>query len=1347
MNLRQLLLATGTLALLPSLHAAPPDKLELKKGDHISILGNALADRMQHTGWLETLIEKRFAQDEIAVRNLSVAADEVATWHRSQEFGSRNEWLTWTQTDVIFAFYGFNESFKGAAGLDRFKGDLDKFLKEMAKQNFDGKGVPRVVLFSPIANEKHRDPNFPDPAANNANLQLYTAAMAEVARANDVQFIDIFTPSQDVFKEAAAKGQSLTINGLHLAEAGEKALAPLVFRSLFGESAPSGDLEKLRAAVLDKNWQWHQRYRTIDGYNVFGGRSREKYAPKDKDGKTSEPIFNNTVMQREMQMRDVMTANRDKRVWAVANGGDIAVKDDNLPLPVPVGTNKPGDKEDLSWTYPSGEEAIKKIKFNARWHEETKKFEENPNPVCSVNLFADEKQFPELANPVQMAWDTKGRLWVAAWRNYPEREPTSKDGDKLLIFEDTNGDGKADKCTTFMDDLNAPTGFSFYKDGVLVMQAPDLWFVPIGKDGKAGVKERVLMGMDSADSHHTTNAINPDPAGAIYPSDGVFHRTQVETANGPVRHQDAIAWRFEPRTMKMEKYAPYGLVNPHGKVWDAWGNDILTNATSNGNYFGPAISVHLDNGDHPGIKDFWNRPSRPCPGTWMISSRHFPDDWQGNFLNANVISDQCIYRVKVSQDGSGLKGETIEKLVYADPADLPTFRPICMDIGPDGALYFCDWSQTIIGHLQHHLRDPNRDHQHGRIYRLTYNGRPLLTPPKIDGQPIAALLDLLKLPENDTRTLAKIELGKHDSAEVVGAAKAWAASLDKADKNYEHNRLEALWVYQWHNVVDLDLLKQVLASPEPQARAAAVKVLTYQRDRVPDALTLLKKAAVDEDPRVRLYAVRAASFFSGSDVPAAFDVAYAALKRDSDYYLDYVYKEAMRQLQTLTSETVLPSDPEVLSKMIEKMSDGDLAKAPATEPVLFARLERKGTDLVARDQIANSLAKLHKADRVTELVNGLQRLDAKGAETAADDLGKLLGMTPAADLTKSRAVLGALAENAKQAGVRRAAWAALIIADANPQTTWNETKTDGARENLVDAISFLPDPALRAKFQPLLNTALGDTKTSGGTRAAALRALPLMGAENAKTNFVSLAAHIERGLDRTTAARAIVQLPRDSWVAAVAAPAAESVLAWAKTVPAGDRTRQEFIETTQAGMELAGLLPSADAVRVRKELRGLGVSVFVIKTVREQMRYDTTRLVVEAGKPFEVIVENTDAMPHNLVFVLPGARQEVAEAAQNMKPDQLDKQGRAFVPKDHKKIILATKLVEPGQKETLKVTAPGEEGEYEYVCTFPGHWMLMWGKLFVTKDVDAYLQAHPVADAVPSGPVDHAAHQHAALAR
>jgi len=358
-----------------------------------------------------------------------------------------------------------------------------------------------------------------------------------------------------------------------------------------------------------------------------------------------------------------------------------------------------------------------------------------------------------------MAFDTKGRLWVAAWPSYPERTPTSTTGDSLLVFEDTNGDGKADKVTHFLDDLNCPTGFQFYKDGVLVMQAPDLWFVrDTDGDGKADWKERVLMGMDSADSHHTANSMVLDPGGATYLSDGVFHRTQVETPDGPVRNIDACIYRFEPRTYKFERYVPYGFANAHGRVFDYWGNDIITDATGNNSYFGPAFSGHLDYpAKHPKLNEFWQRPSRPCPGTGLISSRHFPDDFQGNFLNCNVIGFQGIFRVRVSEEGSGLKGETLEDLVKSDD---PNFRPVAVDVAPDGSIYFLDWSNQLIGHMQHHIRDPHRDHTHGRIYRITYEGRPLLKPPGIDGQSVENLLDRLREPENNTRTRAKTELGR-----------------------------------------------------------------------------------------------------------------------------------------------------------------------------------------------------------------------------------------------------------------------------------------------------------------------------------------------------------------------------------------------------------------------------------------------------------------------------------------------------------------------------------------------------------------------------------------------------------
>ena len=115
---------------------------------------------------------------------------------------------------------------------------------------------------------------------------------------------------------------------------------------------------------------------------------------------------------------------------------------------------------------------------------------------------------------------------------------------------------------------------------------------------------------------------------------------------GPVRNNDAAIFRFEPRTGKFQTYIPYGFANPHGRVFDYWGNDIVTDATGNANYFGPAFSGYLDYpAKHPGMREFWARPSRPCPATGILTSRHFPEEFQGNFLNINVISFQGIYRV------------------------------------------------------------------------------------------------------------------------------------------------------------------------------------------------------------------------------------------------------------------------------------------------------------------------------------------------------------------------------------------------------------------------------------------------------------------------------------------------------------------------------------------------------------------------------------------------------------------------------------------------------------------------------------------------------------------------------
>ena len=232
---------------------------------------------------------------------------------------------------------------------------------------------------------------------------------------------------------------------------------------------------------------------------------------------------------------------------------------------------------------------------------------------------------------------------------------------------------------------------------------------------------------------------------------------------------------------------------------------------------------------------------------------------------------------KIDDKGASLNGTELEPILSSSD---PNFRPSDVKVGPDGAIWFIDWQNPIIGHLQHALRDPSRDRTHGRIYRITYKNRPLAKPAKITGEPIDKLLELLKSPEDRVRYRARIELGSRDSNKVITALKKWIAGLDKTRPDYEHHMLEALWMHQYQNVVNVELLKRMLGSKEFRARAAATRVLCYWRDRVPEALELAQELAADPQPRVRLEAIRAASFFT---VPEAVEVrAGAADQRPSE---------------------------------------------------------------------------------------------------------------------------------------------------------------------------------------------------------------------------------------------------------------------------------------------------------------------------------------------------------------------------------------------------------------------------------------------------------------------------------
>ncbi|MFN5530545.1 MAG: SGNH/GDSL hydrolase family protein, partial [Planctomycetaceae bacterium] len=205
--------------------------LTLQPGDRVAILGNTLADRMQHSGWLETYTHALHPRHELVFRNLGYSGDELKVRQREENFGSPDEWLTKVQASVVWSFFGYNEALRGPAGLPQFRADLAEVIDGMRKQKYDGKANPRLVFFSPIAHENLKSPHLPDGSENNEKLAAYTAAMREVCAEKQVAFVDLFTPTRELYGRAKSPW---TMNGIHLLDDGERQVAGVIVDRLFG---------------------------------------------------------------------------------------------------------------------------------------------------------------------------------------------------------------------------------------------------------------------------------------------------------------------------------------------------------------------------------------------------------------------------------------------------------------------------------------------------------------------------------------------------------------------------------------------------------------------------------------------------------------------------------------------------------------------------------------------------------------------------------------------------------------------------------------------------------------------------------------------------------------------------------------------------------------------------------------------------------------------------------------------------------------------------------------------------------------------------------------------------------
>jgi len=678
-----------------------------------------------------------------------------------------------------------------------------------------------------------------------------------------------------------------------------------------------------------------------------------------------------------------------------------------------------------------------------------------------VTLFAAE---PLVAKPIQMNWDADGRLWIVSSTAYPHLKTGEEANDKIFVLEDTDGDGKADKSTIFAEGLLTPTGILPGDGGVYVANSTEiLHFMDTDGDGKADKKRRVLNGFGTADTHHLIHTFRWGPEGLLYFNQSIYIYSHVETPSGIKRLEGGGVWQLNPKKLELDIYAK-GLVNPWGLQFDRWGQSFLTDGAGGEgiNYAFPGATFVTAPGAARILRGL--NPGQPKhSGLDVISGRHMPDSWQGSVVTNDFRANR-INRFKLEEQGSGYASKQVEDLLWTDNV---AFRPVDISVGPDGAIYVADWYNPIIQHGEVDFHDPRRDQEHGRIWRIVAKNRPLVPKPNLTKASVSDLLDALKLPEDWTRSQAKQVLKAHGAKEVIPALQKWVQNLDKKNPDYEHQLLEALWMYQTLEVVNEPLLVSLLNAESHKARAAALRALELWHTKLTNVPALLTKAVADNHPQVRLEAVIALRTVKTAE---AARTALSVLDNPMDEFLDYALWQTVREMEPLWSARL------------------------KTEPGFFGNAAKTVFALksVSSPEAVSQLAQLYKKDQVPdEYQKDVLGSFAKFGRTA--ELTTLLNKAIQDNSGKQKQVAAQL--NTLEEAARRGA---KPDGNLNRITGFIESPDESISASAIRLIGLW---RLEDQTGTLVGLAQKEDKT---TRKAALGALALMKTAQAQQSLLSL---------------------------------------------------------------------------------------------------------------------------------------------------------------------------------------------------------------------------------------------------
>jgi uncharacterized protein len=937
----------------------------------------------------------------------------------------------------------------------------------------------------------------------------------------------------------------------------------------------------------------------------------------------------------------------------------------------------------------------------------------------NLELFAAE---PNVLHPIAISWDERGRMYVLITKDYPNERKPEGGSDYILICEDTNKDGKADKFTRFAEGLSIPTGMVFSNGGLVVSQAPDMLFLKDSDgDDKADVRQVLFTGFGTFDTHAGPSNLHYGFDNWLWGSVG-YSGFKGLVGGGDTLNFSQGFFRFKPDGSKLEFMTrtsnnTWGLgFNETGEVFGSTANNSHGWYMAIPNQFYPSANG-IDNGStsidtHKDMKTITPKIRQvdvfggftAAAGHNVYTARAFPKKYWNNIAFVAEPTGHILHQNVLSKSGTSYKDvEGFNLMAGADE----WFSPVFAEVGPDGAVWVADWYSFII---QHNPRPEGflmgagnayetdlRDYTHGRIYRVSYKEAAAYQALALSKDKPQELLAALKNTNLFWRNHAQRLLVERNQKDVVPGLLALIRDKSVDEIGINAPAIHALWTLQGLNALEgeaLNVVMEALKYPCPAVRKTAVQILPRSKENID--LLLKNKTLEDQEPLVVLHTLLAIS-----EIPLNSQVEYLVLQ-------------------------ALDTSKDLNDRWLPDAYANILGKNPGLLKKVFAKLQAKAA---TNAKPMNNAAEHH--DHAAMTAKTEPKIQPLASPTKPDLMISNIKIEPTNPIPRERVTVSVEVSNQGGVDVPKGVVLPLNI------------RFEG-KGQLIDMVSLVHNEGVKAgetvTITKVSNGPWTGNITVSGEQAGEFNFMVVVDkantiaegseANNTSTKKItfalsqSMAQYVLTKAIRSNASLASVSEVVDHLKNAQKLDA-EGFDAILKGISEGWNYRKKVTATDADKNYLNSLLAASTGLNKdrltrlmqawdilkKQEENDPSVQTVKLKAIREMLQFDQKTFTVKAGKTVEIVFENPDAMQHNLVIGKPKSLEKIGKAADKMIPDP-EGANKNYVP-ESPDVLFSTSLVNPDQTVRLRFTAPAKPGDYPYVCTFPGHWRIMNGVMKV----------------------------------